>query len=374
MFKRFLLIVVAVAVLLALLAYRQWRGEEVSISGTLEADEIRIGSLVGGRVARVLAEEGQVVKPGEVLIELAPYDLLERKAEAAENLRSAEADLARLKAGFRVEEIGQAQAQRDQLAARLLLLEAGPRSQEIIAAEARLTASIAEQKLAQSGFDRREKLYQQNASTQEAMDEATEQLQAADAMRIVREQELTILREGTRLEEIAEAKAKLAESDALLALRQAGYRKEEVAQAEAAVGSAKAALEVIESQVGELAIKSPVHGMVEALDLQPGDLVSPRAPVLSLTDQEQLWLRTYIPLNRTDVQLDQKLQVKIDSFPGETFAGKVTFISRQAEFTPSNAQTPEDRQKQVFRVKVTMTEGLDKLRPGMTGEIVLGRE
>lgn len=374
MLKRFLSIVVVVAVLLALLAYRQWRGEEVSISGTLEADEIRVGSLVGGRVERVLAEEGQVVKPGDVIVELAPFDLLERKAEAAAKLRSAEAELARLKAGFRTEEIDQAKAQRDQLAARLQLLEAGPRSQEIIAAEARLTASRAEQKLAQSSFNRTQEIFLKGAAAQERMDEATQQLQAANAMQIVREQELTILQEGTRLEEIAEAKAKLAEAEALLALRQAGYRKEEVDQAQAAVGSAKAALQVIESQVAELAIKSPVHGMVEALDLQPGDLVSPRAPVLSLTDQEQLWLRTYIPLNRSDVQLDQQLQVKIDSFPGETFTGKVTFISRQAEFTPSNAQTPEDRQKQVFRVKVTMTTGLDKLRPGMTGEIVLGRE
>lgn len=374
MFNRFLLIIVAAAVLLSLLAYRQWRGTEVSISGTIEADEIRLGSLVGGRVERVLAQEGQAVKPGDVLVELAPYDLLERKAEAKENLNSAEAELARLKAGFRAEEKAQAKAQREQLKARLELLEAGPRSQEIIAAEARLTASQAEQKLAQSTFNRTQELFLKAAAAQEKMDEATERLQAANAMRIVREQELTILREGTRLEEIAEAKAKLAEVEALLALREAGYRQEEIDQAQAAVGSAKAALDVINSQVAELAIKAPVHGVVEALDLQPGDLVSPRAPVLTLTDQEQVWLRTYIPLNRTDVQLDQTLQVKIDSFPGQTFAGKVTFISRQAEFTPSNAQTPEDRQKQVFRVKVTMTEGLDKIRPGMTGEIVLGRE
>jgi multidrug resistance efflux pump len=374
MLKRLLLIAVAVAVLLALLAYRQWRGEEVSISGTLEANEIRIGSLVGGRVQRVLAEEGQMVSPGEPLVELAPFDLLERKAEATENLRSVEAELARLKAGFRQEEIAQAKAQRDQLAARLQLLVAGPRSQEIIAAEARLTGSIAEQKLARSSFDRTQELFLKSATTQVRMDEVTEQLQAADALRIVREQELTILREGTRLEEIAEAKAKLAEAEALLDLRQTGYRKEEVDRALAAVGAAKAALDVIESQVAELTIESPVNGMVEALDLQPGDLVSPRAPVLSLTDREQLWFRTYIPLNRTDVQLDQQFQVEIDSFPGETFTGKVTFISRQAEFTPSNAQTPEDRQKQVFRVKVTMIAGQGKLRPGMTGEIVLGRE
>lgn len=374
MLKRLLLIVVGAAVLLTLLAYSQWRGQAVSISGTLEADEIRIGSLVGGRVAKVLAQEGQAVKPGEVLIELAPYDLLDRKAEAAEKLHSAEADLARLKAGFRIEEIAQAKAQREQLAARLQLLEAGPRSQEIIAAEARLTSTIADQKLAQSTFNRTEKLYQQNASTQELLEEATERLQAANAMHIVREQELSLLKEGTRLEEIAAAKAQLEEADALLALREAGYRAEEVAQAEATVGSARAALEVIERQVGELAIKSPVDGVVESLDLQPGDLVSPRAPVLTITDREQLWLRTYIPLNRTDLQIDQQVKVSIDSFPGETFAGKVTFISRQAEFTPSNAQTPEDRQKQVFRVKVTMLEGRDKLRPGMTGEIALGRE
>ena len=374
MFKRSIVIAGVIVFLLLVLAFSKWRSEEISISGTIEADEIRIGSLVGGRVERVLAEEGQPVEPGQVLVELAPYDLMQRKAEAEANVKSAKAELERLQTGFRVEEIAQAQAQKEQLEARLSLLVAGPRSQEIIAAEARLKAAEAEEKLAKSNFQRAETLFQKNAATEERFEEATEKLQAASAMNIVRGQELTLLQEGTRQEEITEAKAKLKEAEALLDLRQSGYRAEEIAQAEAAVNAAEAALSVIQQQIDELTIRAPMHGVVEALDLQPGDLVSPRAPVLSLLDNKKLWMRTFIPLNRKDLKLDQKVEVSIDSFPDETFTGQVTFISRDPEFTPSNAQTPEDRQKQVFRVKVTFIDTPDKLHPGMTGEIVLGRE
>ena len=108
------------------------------------------------------------------------------------------------------------------------------------------------------------------------------------------------------------------------------------------------------------------------IDLQPGDLVAPNAPVLSLLDTGHLWVRAYVPENRLDIQVGQKVPITVDSFPGKTFSGHISFISRQAEFTPNNVQTPEERSKQVFRIKVEIDEGRDVLRPGMTADVVLG--
>jgi multidrug resistance efflux pump len=120
-----------------------------------------------------------------------------------------------------------------------------------------------------------------------------------------------------------------------------------------------------------LTITAPANATIEALDLQPGDLVAAGAPVLSLVDHTRLWVRAYVPENRLNFQIGHKTVVTLDSFPGVRFPAEVTYIARQGEFTPSNVQTPEERTKQVFRIKVTITERAKDLRPGMIADVWL---
>ncbi len=369
--KRIVAFFLLIVVFVGLLIFSQWRHALVTASGTIEADEIRVGSLVGGRVDKVLVAEGDAVEPGTLLVTLDAYDLKERQAEAAANLASAQAELSRLEEGFRKEEIAQARAQVAQLSAHLKMLIAGPRAQEIAAADARLDAAKSELKLAQQNYDREKKVFESGASTQEKMDTATDQLHNAKAMLNVRTQELDLLKAGTREEELAEAEAKTNEAEQVLKLRESGYRPQDVEQARAAVAAAKASLDAINRQLAETEVRSPVTGRVDALDLRPGDLVSPRAPVLSLLDFHRLWIRTYVPINVRGIQVGQKIPVRVDALPNEQFEGEVMFISSDPEFTPSNTQTPEDRAKQVFRVKVLLPGTQGKLRPGMAGVIVL---
>lgn len=357
--------------LAAALFYSQWREEPPKVSGFIEADEIRIGSRVGGRVARVAVEEGQAVSADEVLVELDPFDLLERRAEAAALLEARKADLARLEAGYRAEEIAQARARRDQWAARVEKLVAGPRRQEIAAAHAWLEAAEAQLQLAQSLYARAEAVFSRSAATREDLDRAAEELKAATAAVAVRQEEVALLEEGTRSEEIAEARAQLDEAEQAWAMVQSGFRAEEIAAARASVAAAEAQVAQIARQIDELTIRAPVDGTVEAVELQRGDLVGANAPVLSMMDHSTLWVRAYVPEARLSLTVGQVLRVTVDSFPGQTFRGRVTFISRQAEFTPSNVQTPEERSKQVFRIKVTLEEGLDRLRPGMSADVWL---
>jgi multidrug resistance efflux pump len=369
--KRFILLILIVIALLALVVYSKWNIQPPHVSGVVEADEIRLGSRIGGRVAVVHVQEGQAITAGTVLVELEPFDLLEREQRAKLTLAGHEAEYQRFVAGFREEEIAQAKAKVDQLQARLDQLRAGPRKQEIEAARARWTLATSEKKLADLNFRRLSKLFNSNATSQQEFDVAREALEAASAKVVIQQQELELLEAGTREEQVREAEAMVDEARQALQLVQRGYRSEDIARAKAVRDAAQADLAAIQKQKEELIINSPIDGTIEALDLQPGDMVAAGAPVLSMLDRNRLWVRTYIPQSRFAIKVDDRVRLTIDSYPDKHFEGVVTFVARQAEFTPSNVQTPEERSKQVFRVKVDITNKDDLLRPGMMADVWL---
>ena len=371
MFKRILLGVLVVLALTAVLVFSQLRPSPRKVSGFIEADEIRLGSRIGGRVAEVLTEEGSHVRKGQVLVKLEPFDLLELEQEALAALAARQADLDRLIAGFRPEEVLQAKARYDQFAARLKLLTNGPRKEEINAARGRKDAAAAEFTLAEQNYGRVSNLVQERAVSRQDLETVEQKLKSARSMVVVRTNELELLESGTREEELAEAQAILEGAKAAWDLARVGYRTEEVKQATASRDSTKATLAAIKERLKELQIRSPVDGVVEALELQRGDLVSAGAPVLSLMDTSSLWVRAYVPENELGLTIGQVLTLSVDSYPTERFNGELSFVARQAEFTPSNVQTPEERSKQVFRIKVNITEGLDRLRPGMAADVWL---
>lgn len=374
MLKRALMLVLIAVLAAAALIYSRLGSVPLKVSGFVEAYEIRIGSRVGGRVREVHVDEGAAVRAGETLVTLEPFDLEQKRTEAEAELAARTAEYEKLTQGFRAEEVAQAKAVYERLAAELAELEHGPRKQEIAAAEARVRLAEAELQLAEEQLARIERLVAQRAATEQDRDEAITSLRVARATLEVRQEELALLREGTRPEEIQAAKARLEEARQQWLLRRNGYRPEDVAQAKAAVEAAAAALHAVDQQIAELTVAAPLDAVVEALDLRPGDLVSPNAPVLSLMDKSRLWVRAYVPENRLALAIDQPVWVTVDSFPGERFRGHVSFIARQAEFTPSNVQTPEERSKQVFRIRVTLDEGLDRLRPGMMADVWLEDE
>ncbi|WP_339734208.1 HlyD family efflux transporter periplasmic adaptor subunit [uncultured Gimesia sp.] len=372
--KRILGLVVLSAVLIAALILSQNRHVPLKVSGFLEADDIRPGSRVGGRVKQVLIEEGQSVSKGDLLFELEPYDLLERRAEAVAGLAEAKANYDKLVAGYRIEEIAQAQAQVDQLKARLTLLVNGPRQQEIDSAIAELHLADAEYRLAKAKQTRIETLFAKQSVSEDEMDTANTELQATAAKKEVKQKTLDLLKEGTRKEEIDEARAHLKQAEEALRLLKNGNRREDIAQAEAAMKKAEAVLQIIGDQIQELKVFAPLDGTIEAVTLQPGDLVGSNVPVISILDWKHLWVRCYVPENHLDIHIDQDVDVTIDSYPDKIFKGRVTFVSRQAEFVPRNVQTPEERSKQVFRIKVRI-EAQDKLlRPGMSADVWLDKK
>lgn len=353
-----------------------WNGRKATpffVSGFIEADEIRLGSRVGGRVKDVLADEGHNVERGQALVVLEPFDLTERLSEAQARLAARQAVLARLESGYRAEEIAQARARRDRFQATLDRREAGLRPVEIEVLEDKLEEARANLKRASDEFARIKRLFDQGDANPREMDNATSLRDAAQARFAAAEDELALGKAGTRREDIAEARANLAESKAALALLEAGYRSEEIAEARANVAATAADVAAMERRIEELTIRAPTSGMVEAVDLEPGDLVAIGAPVLTLLDLDQLWIRAYVPEDRLDIDVGRKVSIAVDAFPGKRFAGRVVFVARQAEFTPANVQTSEERVKQVFRIRVDIDQGRDVLRAGMAADVYLDR-
>ncbi|HOW69281.1 MAG TPA: efflux RND transporter periplasmic adaptor subunit [Phycisphaerae bacterium] len=355
------------------LYWQQHKPQALVVSGFVEADLIRVGSRVGGRVAEVSVVEGQQVKAGTPLFRIDPFDLQEQLKQAEAELAASQADHARLKAGNRPQEIEQARAKFNRMTAIHEKLVAGPRPREIEIAREELNRAKAGLELAESEHERVESLRKQGTAPKIELDLAIRQLKAAKADTAAAQLKLALLEEGSRKEDLAEAKAALAEAEQAMRLLEAGFRTEDLAKAAAQVMAAQARVAAIQVRLRELVVIAPCDCSVEAIDLHPGDLVAMNAPAVSLLDKTSLWVRAYLPESRLgQVQLGQKVPIRVDSFPTEQFQGRLTFLAQEAEFTPRNVQTPEERSKQVFRIKVYLDQGLDRLRVGMAADVLLG--
>jgi multidrug resistance efflux pump len=150
-----------------------------------------------------------------------------------------------------------------------------------------------------------------------------------------------------------------------------GSRAEEIEQARAAASVEAARLDYLRRQREEAIVRAPSAGVVEALDLRPGDLIAANRPVASLLEDGQLWVRVYVPEPKLGlVRVGQAASITVDTFPGREFAGRVIEIRNEAEYTPRNVQTIDQRADQVFGVKVAV-DPLPELKPGMAALVRL---
>ncbi len=373
MVHRLAAIVVLALVLVGAVFYSQIRVELPKVSGIIEADEIRLGSRVGGRIESVNVREGDQVKVGQALVRLEPYDINEREKVAISELAAREAELAKLQTGLRPEEIAQAESRFQQLQAALRLLQAGPRVQEIEAAKSRLEAANALLVLSNQDESRIRQLFGNNAVSKAELDRAIESFRVATAEVSIRSNELAILEAGSRSEDIERATAQAEEARLAWEIAKQGSRQEDINAAIAAKDAAHASLQAIRRQQDELTITSPSDGTIDALEIQRGDLIAPNAPVLALLSTKQLWIRAYVPQRYLLLQVGDRLPVTVDSLPGQSFFAEVTYISRRGEFTPSNVQTSDERAKQVYRIRLAVDDADSQLRPGMTADVWLNQ-
>jgi len=140
-------------------------------------------------------------------------------------------------------------------------------------------------------------------------------------------------------------------------------------KARAGSTAARAQIELVQTQIANAYILSPVAGVVLARNFEPGEMIFPGAPILKVADLKAAWLKIYLPEKRLgNIRLGATAIVFADAYPGQPFRGKVTWIAREAEFTPKNIQVKEERSQLVFAVKITIDNPDEKLMPGMPAD------
>ncbi|MBI3654454.1 MAG: efflux RND transporter periplasmic adaptor subunit [Acidobacteria bacterium] len=376
-FRKTLLLAIVILMLLGAIAF--WKAlsarqptNQIVLSGTIEADEIHIGSKVSGRIAAVLVKEGQEVQSGQALLRFESYDLEAKRQDANAAIAAAEANLQKLQNGFRPEEIAEAKAQAEAAWMTWEAARKGPRPQEIDAARADLEDANADYQMAKANFARIEQLAKDGISSRQDFDNAKANLDRTKGRRDAATQKLDLLLAGTRHEDIARAERLYQQAAAHKQMLERGSRKEDIATAQAQLERARAALQQLETQVNELAVQSPANAFIEVLRVRPGDLIAPNAPVATLVEVDRLWVRVYVPEPELGfAQLGKEVSVTVDSFPQERFKGVIEQVAARGEFTPRNVQTRDERTHQVFAVRVRLDNSSRKLRAGMAADVVI---
>lgn len=359
--RKSLLIILAVAAVLAATAvYAGWLHRDTALygSGTVEARDVRVGSIVGGRIDKVLVREGDAVQAGQILLTFDDKELQAALEQSRANAQKAEH-------GFRPEEIAEAHAAAEQAKADYELRRNGYRKEDIDAAQDDLERAKADEMRTGLDFDRYNALAKKDLVSRQQRDTAEANWKMAQAQREMAQHKYDEMQRGYRPEEIASAQARYLQARANLEKMERGNRHEDIDQAKAAYAYDLA-------RFRERQVVSPAAAIVEVLDVRPGDIIAPNTPVATLLEKDQIYVRIYIPETEFGrVRLGQKAEVRVDSFPNTVFEGEVEQINQQAEFLPRNVQTREERVHQVFGVKIRIADPAGRVLPGMAADVKL---
>lgn len=299
-------------------------GNGLFASGTVEATDADLGFQRPGRLASVGVREGDRVVSGA---EIAALDA--RELDASVEAARAVVEVAR---------------------ARLAELLDGARPQEVAQARSALRAAADRREEARRDEERARTLFEGGAISRQAMQRAATALELATADHEQAEQRLELLEEGPRAETITAQRSVVAQAEAQLAL------------AEATADNA--------------VIRAPMDGLVTTRHREPGEAVGAGAPVVTLLDPDDRWVRIYVRGDAIGrVRIGTRARIRSDSYPDRAYDGEVVFVSDEAEFTPRNVQTTEERTKLVYAVKVRITGDPDfELKPGIPADVTLIEE
>jgi membrane fusion protein YbhG len=325
----------------------------------------------------------------------ANYDLL-KSGPLAEQIQAAQ------------EAVNTAQANVSAVQAQYSQLRNGAQAADIAAAESAAAAAEVQRKLAQDRYDKvttcvtitkpdgsKNKICPGLGTPEE---EARAALNAANQAADAANARIDQLKRGATQDELNGAWAKVTATKAQQAMAQAqleqvqmGTRTEQLAAAQAQIDAAKAQVDgagaqydgagaqieaaqaqaaALQVQIDKLTLRSPLSGTVLKRNIEPGEVVAPGAALMTLGDTSNLYLTVYVPEDRYgQIMMGQPVVVKVDSFPNDKFAAKVTRIADQAEFTPRNVQTAEGRATTVFAVKLAVENADGRLKPGMPADV-----
>ena len=368
-----------------------WRGSShtgenrTAISGNIELTEINMAFKTAGKLMERAVDEGDAVKKGQVIARLDRDQLQAQREREVAGLESAQAQLAEAQTSLQWQrdtlaaDIEQKRADLASMEARLLELKNGARPQEKLDAKAAVDSAKSELERSQRDWDRAQVLYKNDDISTAQFDQYRNRWESAEAsLKQLQEREALVLA-GPRSEQVeaqaalvqrARGALKMAEANSLEMKR----REQELEARRAEIARSKANIALIDSQLADTVVSSPVDGVVLVKSADPGEVLAAGTTVVTLGDIEHPWLRGYV--NETDlgrVKLGSKARVTTDSYPGKVYDGHVTFIASEAEFTPKQIQTQQERVKLVYRIKIELENPRRELKLNMPAdaEIVL---
>lgn len=347
--KKVLISVIAAVVVVVAIAAFGYFGrtpQSLTASGTLEARNINVGSKVGGRVSEVLVYEGDHVQPGQALVRFEEYELQADLIQARGRYEQAKAALEKMQRGARPEEIEQARA------------DEASRSNQVSQSKADVERARATYINAELAYRRMKELAESGVASRSQYDDAEAQFNAAKAA----------LQAAEHAVDAAQGQAASAKAIELKTVR--GNRVEDIAMARADVVAAEGALKMAETRYAEREVKAPAAAYVEVMDIRPGDLLQPNAPIAKLLEADQLYVIVYVPQDQIGhIKVGQKAEIRVDAFPNRPFNAVVEQIRQQAEFLPRNVQTKEEREHQVFGVRLRVENPQGQLRAGVNADV-----
>ncbi len=317
--KRKMIIAVAAVLVLAVFALVLMRRSRTAdgslkLTGTIETTTVELSFKVPGRLKERLVDEGQQVVKGQIIARLEDDELKEENNARVAEQHAAESALADLKAGSRKE--------------------------EILAAEATLARIKADAVRAASDAERAEGLFRKEVIPRKDL----------DAARAAKDGTAAAVRE-------AEERVKLA---------RIGARPDAIKQAKARMESAGAVRSLSSIRLAQAVLTTPLSGTVLAKHAETGELLAAGSPVITVAALDDVWVRAYIPETELGrVKLGQAVRVTTDTWKGRIYQGTVSFIASETEFTPRNVQTEAERVKLVYRIKISIKNPEQELKPGM---------
>ena len=292
----------------------------IESTGTIEATEVDIRSETSGKTLALHFDEGDWVKKGDIIAEIDHEKL----------------DI----------ELAQAKAKLAEAKAQLTLLIKGLRDKEVERAHETFLESKVLLKDSKREYKRIQVLY----------DEGVVDLGSRDKTEAAYES--------------AQKRYEIARKNYEIAVE--GSRKEEIQAGEAVKEGAEAQVKLIERKIEDATVIIPIDGVISERYVELGEFVSVGSLIATIIDLKHPWVMTYVSeRNLGKVKLGQEGKVMVDSFPDKEFTGKVTYISPEAEFTPKNIQTKEERVKLVFGVKIEVDNLNQELKPGMPADAMI---
>jgi len=369
-------------------------------SGVIEGTKVNVVTELGGRITNLAVDQGDSVTAGQPIVTLDEAALLDQVKQAQAAVSAAEANLAQVKAGSRAEVIEAAaaavqQAEAEQAGAALTLsntikLRDNPQQldAQLDAARSGMKAaeqgvSVAQTKLAEARYWR--DFYDNDKSKRETLDKqigiAQTNLEAAQAQLKGAKAQLAALQAmrshpvglQAQVNQASSAYswtvASVAVAAANLADLKAGPTVEDIAVADAKVQQAQAQLKLAQAYHSRAQIIAPLTGLVTERSAHVGETVQPGLPLLSIVNLDTVDMIVYVPQAQLPrVKIGAPVKVYADAYPNALFLGEVASIAQQAQFSPRDTQTKDDRTNIVFAVKARLPNGDGRLKAGMTAD------